>query len=319
LDGIMVCVYSNQNEIVNNYCHDNGWDGIIVAWGSEENTVAGNNCSLNGRSGITLVGWYAVYGGACNNDVIENNCTGNGSWGIAVRYWSDDNVVESNLCKNNGYGIYTVLASSNTFFHNLILYNDLQVYDEYSESGNYWYSPALLEGNVWSDYIGVDFDHDGIGDTDVPWPEEGFDPYPLVTGDFDNDGLSYYAEIIIGTDPENPDSDFDGFSDADEWRLYFTEPLTPNEPQDATEVIVADIQDLVDSGDLKQGTANSMLKKIEGAVVLMERGNYHAASQKLGDFIDQVSALVVSGRLSAEEGEALIELAQGIVNVLNAT
>lgn len=317
-DGIIVCIWSYQNEIIDNYCHDNGWDGIIIAWGSEENTVSSNNCSFNGRSGITMVGWYGVYGGANNNDVFENNCTGNDSWGIAVRYWSDENTVTNNLCQNNEYGIYVVISSYNQFFHNLILYNDFQVYDEFSEFGNCWYDPELLEGNVWSDYIGMDFDRDGIGDTDIPWPSEGYDPYPLVTGDFDNDGLSYYTELILGTDPENPDSDFDNFNDGDEWRLYFTDPLTYNSPQEVSDVVDTNIQDLVDDGDLDQNHATPLQDKIAEAIVQLDKGKPKKALQILVKFLDQIDSMIKTGKISEEDGNHLRTLVQGIIDVILA-
>jgi len=47
-----------------------------------------------------------------------------------------------------------------------------------------------LEGNYWSDYPGVDdgsgtgkhaIADDFIGDTDIPWPEPGYDYYPLMS------------------------------------------------------------------------------------------------------------------------------------------
>lgn len=38
----------------------------------------------------------------------------------------------------------------------------------------------------------------------------------IVSSDHDKDGLSFYQEMVYGTDPENPDTDGDGFSDGEE-------------------------------------------------------------------------------------------------------
>jgi parallel beta-helix repeat protein len=338
-DGISAFIWSNYNEIIDNYCHDNEWDGIFIAWGSEENIISGNDCSLNGRSGITLVGWYGVYGGASYNYIFDNTCTENDDWGIAVRFWSDNNVVEDNFCKDNTFGIFLHWSSYNMFFHNELVYNSDNAEDIDSEFGNYWYHPEFLEGNIWSDYIGVDFDGDGIGDTDVPWHD--LDMYPLVTDDFDNDGLSYYGELVIGTDPDNADTDFDQISDGLEWRfyftnplcddsdndlftdyqeifVYFTDPLTYNEPQEVTEVIDSNLEELVAEGVLKEKDISPLLRKLDAARALMDRGKLFQASQKLGDFIDQINAKINQGKLSEEEGNALIALAQGIIDALLA-
>src|SRR5207247_5691563 len=46
--------------------------------------------------------------------------------------------------------------------------------------------------------------------------------------DSDGDGLPDWVEIMIGTDPFNPDTDGDGLSDGDEVLRYHTNPLKPD-------------------------------------------------------------------------------------------
>lgn len=46
-----------------------------------------------------------------------------------------------------------------------------------------------------------------------------------ISNDIDGDGLSNEEEEILGTDPENPDTDGDGLSDREEVKIYHTDPL----------------------------------------------------------------------------------------------
>ena len=46
--------------------------------------------------------------------------------------------------------------------------------------------------------------------------------------DYDADGLSIFAEIMLGTKPKLADSDRDGLSDFEEVLLYGTDPLNPD-------------------------------------------------------------------------------------------
>jgi len=47
--------------------------------------------------------------------------------------------------------------------------------------------------------------------------------------DSDNDGLTNLEEFRNGTDPNNSDTDGDGYSDGDEVNIYFTDPNDPND------------------------------------------------------------------------------------------
>jgi hypothetical protein len=47
------------------------------------------------------------------------------------------------------------------------------------------------------------------------------------------------------------------------------------------------------------------------------QGNTRAASNKLGSFINEVNALVNSGRLETKEGQELIEAAQAAIDAIN--
>jgi parallel beta-helix repeat protein len=307
-EGIVVVGDSNLNTVSDNWCYDNDVNGIGVGLGATDNTIENNHAYNNGYAGIHF--WNGD-----DNTVRGNECYDN-EYGISMRGGSSGNDILENIFTSNTVGIYLFEGSSNTIFHNSIIYNTIQALDEDPVGDNFWYSPTLLEGNIWSDYIGVDFDRDGIGDTDIPWPAEGYDLYPLVTDDFDNDGLSYYAELVIGTDPYNDDTDGDYFKDGDEWRYFFSDPIVPETPSEVSEIIDSSLDELVDEGILEQKDTNPLLKKLDAARDLMDRGKLSQAIQKLGDFIDQINAMINRGKLTEEEGNALIALAQTLIDVI---
>ena len=82
---------------------------------------------------------------------------------------------------NLGHGIrirtnYT--SNNNSFHHNSFVNNNPNAIDE---CNNTWYHPIEKIGNYWNDYIGYDYDGDGIGD--IPYDVlngTNQDLYPLM-------------------------------------------------------------------------------------------------------------------------------------------
>ena len=66
------------------------------------------------------------------------------------------------------------------------------------------------------------------------------------------------------------------------------------------------IQELMDTGVLNRGQANSLLVKLNPG------GNEQAQVNRLGAFINEVNAFVGAGTLSAEEGQSLIDAAESL-------
>lgn len=87
---------------------------------------------------------------------------------------------------------------------------------------------ALMEAAKEEAMGGVDGTQIDFGDT---FPEDAFaedEDDADASGfdsDIDQDGLSQLIEELRGTDPLNPDSDFDGLADGDETAYFKTDPL----------------------------------------------------------------------------------------------
>ena len=78
---------------------------------------------------------------------------------------------------------------------------------------------------LWS--ILEDADQDGMTDVDeLLWGMDPFNPEDGLS-DLDGDDISLAWEFAIGTNPDEADTDMDGWSDSEEYLLYGTDPLDP--------------------------------------------------------------------------------------------
>jgi len=82
------------------------------------------------------------------------------------------------------------------------------------------------------------------------------------------------------------------------------------------QTFTSDIEELLADGLLNDGEANSLISKLESAVRSTGKGNTGAAINKLNSFINQVAALVNSGRLTPEEAQPLFDAAQDMIDLL---
>ena len=133
--------------------------------------------------------------------IYNNTCL----YGLAEGIWftSTSDIVYTHDCSiynniiigfNENYGIlFYGSYSRNNLFYNNYLCNNLNAYDE---GNNIWnvsktrgtniIGGPYLGGNYWSDYTGNDTNHDGLGDTDLPYNSSdeianGGDYLPLTT------------------------------------------------------------------------------------------------------------------------------------------
>lgn len=159
------------------------FEGVGVAGGSG-NLIQWNLITKN-RYGIFTSNFSS-------NNVFFHNIVSENSWNGIELDWGGENIVYANTIINNtAYGleipIYTP-SLHNSIFHNnfvnnvhTVLEGSQVVYQAYGPSQNSWDNG--VEGNYWSDYMGEDEDHDGIGDTPHVTIYDTADNYPLM-GDF---------------------------------------------------------------------------------------------------------------------------------------
>lgn len=131
------------------------------------------------RSNIIRDNWGGIHlhDGATNHVIIDNIIIENRYYGVKISDNSNNNSIIGNTIENNFYGIFIDNSSNNILFRNNFINNTNQA-ERYGISPNIWDNGA--EGNYWSDYVGVDANGDGIGDTGYPDPYFPQDEYPLI-------------------------------------------------------------------------------------------------------------------------------------------
>ncbi len=183
-DGIEIFNSSN-NTISKNKIAANRDDGIELSYSSNNNVILGNTVEENVEEGIWLYG--------VSNNMLQGNNISSNYRGIIVEGTSTSNTICGNVIEENSNGFVLRQSSNSVIHHNNIMNNINQTVIETSISS--W--DDGLEGNYWSDYVGMDPDHDGIGEP--PWTlgDNNTDRYPLM-GIFYrfNASLGQYVNVI---------------------------------------------------------------------------------------------------------------------------
>lgn len=158
--GIMVV--GSSNTISNNLIIENEKHGIFL-FADDNTTVISNNVTLNTLDGIRLQN--------STDDIINNNTiTNNERYGIFVNYYSIQNLIYNNYFSGNFQHAKDISTSTS---ENLW-------YIENISGSNIIYGP-FIAGNFWDDYLGIDDNRDGIGETAYLIPGgDKKDLYPLI-------------------------------------------------------------------------------------------------------------------------------------------
>ncbi len=152
-------MYSHQNRLLTNELTGNAIGATLMF--SRQSLVEGNLVFANRRHGMVLK--------QVDNSIITHNVIAGHNRGLFVQQ-SNLNRFTGNIIATNDIGLYLSNASEqNVFVANAFIRNTDQVWQPPFETDQGRQGPNSFSergrGNYWSDYIGADRNHDGIGDT----------------------------------------------------------------------------------------------------------------------------------------------------------
>jgi len=150
-----------------------------------ESAAGSNGIDLTGRTNVTIKNIVIAcargisLADSSGNSISGNNITANYGSGVFLEYYSSNNTISENNIENNTFVGIKIMPNSNDnkICHNNFMNNTINA----SASGisNVWDDGS--KGNYWSDYSGIDANHDGIGDTPYIINVNNIDHYPLIT------------------------------------------------------------------------------------------------------------------------------------------
>lgn len=152
-------MYSHRNQLLTNELTANAVGATLMF--ARDCLLEGNRFQANRRHGLLLKQVE-------RSRIVRNVITGQNR-GLFVQQAAQDRF-EENLIAHNDVGLYLSGGSEqNVFVGNAFVANADQVWQPVSEydlgrrAANTFYANG--RGNYWSDYVGADRDHNGVGDT----------------------------------------------------------------------------------------------------------------------------------------------------------
>lgn len=198
--------YSSNVTMENNAITGFGLDNIgIMLAHSSECVIVNNTITDAVYCGIKL--FYS------NSSLIRKNIINHNDYGVMSTASSQNRILENTVSHSGNSGIFLEsMSSGNIVLRNSFVDNWAQV-RFYGSSVNVWNDTYPLGGNYWSDYTGIDSNHDGIGDTQYVIDSKNQDNYPLMhpwkLGDTNYDGAVDILDLIVianalGSKPGDP-------------------------------------------------------------------------------------------------------------------
>ena len=134
------------------------------------------NCLINQNN--LVANYLGLYMYNCsNNNVVSKLYKHKHLYWTILSVLSNSSIDKNNILTNQ-WGIQLWNCISNLFYFNNMVNNTNQVSIQYSI--NTWDNGYPSGGNYWSDYLGIDANHDGIGDTPYVIGAGNVDNYPLM-------------------------------------------------------------------------------------------------------------------------------------------
>jgi len=170
-------------------------------------TIARNQVLNSYSSGISNYPWEFGSSWEQKNITILDNVIANSSYGAIWLFGSDIMIIGNTFNSNNQGAIVSmgIWGNNSLILHNNFLNNTADVTAD--QPTRFWNSSS--EGNYWSDYVGMDLNMDGIGDTPYTFAENNTDYCPLM-GRYSDFPASPECDVQIVSNSTIHDFQFNG-------------------------------------------------------------------------------------------------------------